>query len=415
MAGAGDPPSAVVIGGSLGGLFAASLLQKQGWRVHVYERAADDLAARGAGLGTHDELFEVLRRLGIDIGDAFGVRVSERLCLDAAGHVVHKRPWNNVMTHWARLYRAMRDQLSAAHYHSRRNFLDFSRDGEEIVARFDDGSRSRADLLIGADGLRSTVRARLYPDAQPRYAGYVGWRGIVEESALPAAVRDSLGSGYYFVLPPGEMMLCYPVPGMEDKERTPQRDWNYVWYRPAAIDGELRDLCTDSAGRHHGTAIPPPLVRPELARKLKDVAAAILAPQLAAIVELSQPFFQAIFDLETPRMRAGRVILLGDAAFVARPHLGMGVTKAALDALCLARSIERANADLDGALARYDRLRSEFGRRCVRRAQRIGAYIEARAKPQAADAEEVLDQNPERVLSEVGAALSDIPELALEI
>ena len=415
MANAGDHPSAVVIGGSLGGLFAAHLLQKQGWRVDVYERVADDLAGRGAGIGTHDELLEVLRRLGIDIDDTFGVRVSERLCLDAAGHAVHRTPWNNVMTHWARIYRPMKDQLSAAHYHPGKNFLDFSREGQEIVAHFDDGSQTRADLLIGADGLRSAVRARLFADAQPRYAGYVGWRGIVEEDALPAAIRDSLGSRYYFVLPPGEMMLCYPVPRADNNARPPPRDWNYVWYRAATIEVELRDLCTDSTGHHHGTAIPPPLVRPELARKLKDVASATLAPQMAAIVELSQPFFQAIFDLESPRMREGRVILLGDAAFVARPHVGMGVTKAALDALCLARSIELANWDLDGALARYDALRSEFGRRCVRRAQRIGAYIEARARSEGTLTAEALDQNPERVLSEVGAALANIPELALEI
>jgi 2-polyprenyl-6-methoxyphenol hydroxylase-like FAD-dependent oxidoreductase len=392
---------ALVIGGSLGGLFAARLLQKQGWRVDVYERAVDDLAGRGAGIGTHDELFDVLRRLGVAIDEGFGVRVSERICLDVSGRAIHRTRWDAVMTHWARIYRAMKDQLSAAHYHPGKNFSDFSREGGEIVAHFDDGSQARADFLIGADGLRSTVRARLFAEAQPRYAGYVGWRGIVQESALPLTIRKSLATAYYFVLPPSEMMLCYPVPGMA------QREWNYVWYRPASVDGELRDLCTDSSGHDHGTAIPPPLVRPELARKLKDAATAILAPQMAAIVELSQPFFQAIFDLESPRMHDGRVILLGDAAFVARPHVGMGVTKAALDALCLARSLELAEDDLDDALARYDELRSEFGRRCVRRAQRIGAYIEGRTP--------ALDQSPARILAEVGAPLSNIPELALEI
>ena len=99
---------------------------------------------------------------------------------------------------------------------------------------------------------------------------------------------------------------------------------------------------------------------------------------------------------------------------MARPHVGMGVTKAALDALCLAKSIERSSGDLDGALARYDRLRSEFGRRCVARARRLGSYIEARSRPGAGWTAEALDQRPERVLHEVAAALSEIPELALE-
>jgi 2-polyprenyl-6-methoxyphenol hydroxylase-like FAD-dependent oxidoreductase len=220
----------------------------------------------------------------------------------------------------------------------------------------------------------------MLPDAQPRYAGYVGWRGTVSGIDLP---RD-----YYFGLPRGEMMLTYPVPTGE---------WNFVWYRPTS-ERELADLCTDTSGRCHGKAIAPPLIRPELAARIKRDARELLAPQLAAIVERSQPFFQAIFDLESPRLAQGRVVLLGDAAFVARPHVGMGVTKASLDARCLARSFELEADDLDAALARYDRMRGEFGRWCVQRARAIGGYIERR---------ETAD--PERVLADVGAIRADIP------
>ena len=157
-------------------------------------------------------------------------------------------------------------------------------------------------------------------------------------------------------------------------------------------------MCTDASGHCHGNAIAPPLIRAELAAKLKRDARELLAPQLATIVERSQPFFQAIFDLESPRVAHGRVVLLGDCAFVARPHVGMGVTKASLDARCLARSIELADGNLDTALARYDRLRCEFGRWCVQRARSIGAYIERRTLP-----------DPETVLSDVGAVRADIP------
>jgi 2-polyprenyl-6-methoxyphenol hydroxylase-like FAD-dependent oxidoreductase len=92
----------------------------------------------------------------------------------------------------------------------------------------------------------------------------------------------------------------------------------------------------------------------------------------------------------------------------------MGVTKGALDALCLSRSIQRSES-LDAALARYDRLRSEFGRRCVARARRLGSYIEARSRPDKGWTPEQLDQRPERVLHEVALALADIPELQIEI
>ncbi len=92
----------------------------------------------------------------------------------------------------------------------------------------------------------------------------------------------------------------------------------------------------------------------------------------------------------------------------------MGVTKAALDALCLAQSIAASRGGLDAALERYDRLRGEFGRRCVARARRLGSYIEARANPGRGWSAQQLDQRPERLLHEVAAALSEIPELALE-
>ncbi len=401
---------AIVIGGSLGGLFAANLLHDLGWEVDVFERVGDDLASRGAGIGTHDELLAVLGKLGIKVDERLGIKVGDRICLDSAGNPLHRFPWGHTMSGWAHVYRPLKDRFPAARYHFGKNFTAFARRGGQIVAHFDDGSQARADLLVGADGLRSAVRAQLFPGIEPAYAGYVAWRGIVEESAIPAGVRGFLGTDYYFVIPPGEMMVSYPVPG---RDNSGQRDWNYVWYRPCTEE-ELRDLCTDATGRQHGTGIAPPLIRPDVTAKIKDLARSMLAPQVAKIIEVSQPFFQAVFDVESPRLAAERVVLLGDAAFVARPHVGMGVTKAALDALCLAKSIERTNGDLDGALARYDRLRGEFGRRCVARARRLGSYIEARARPDRGWTPEALDQSPERVLREVAAALSTIPELALE-
>ncbi|MSQ70193.1 MAG: FAD-dependent oxidoreductase [Betaproteobacteria bacterium] len=406
---------ALVIGGSLGGLFAASLLLEQGWDVDICERAGDELASRGAGIGTHEELFGVLRRIGVAIDDSIGVRVADRICLDGAGRALHRIHWGRTMSGWSRIYRPLKDRFPADRCHFGRNYTGFEAVEGEVVARFDDGSEARADLLIGADGIRSAVRAQLVPGADPRYAGYIGWRGVVDERAMPRDMRARLETCYYFALPPGEMMVCYPVPGPGDDVSAGCRSWNYVWYRATRSEQELRDLCTGSDGRHYGTAIPPPLIRPEVAAGIKAVARDRVAPQIAALVELSQPFFQAIFDVESPIIALGRVVLLGDAAFVARPHLGIGVTKAALDALCLARSIEIAGSDLDAALARYQRLRGDFGRRCVARGRRIGAFIEARARPEAGWPPEALDQDPERLMREVGASIADIPELALEV
>jgi 2-polyprenyl-6-methoxyphenol hydroxylase-like FAD-dependent oxidoreductase len=373
----------------------------------------DDLAARGAGIGTHEELLAVLARLGISMEERLGAQVGDRVCLDRAGHVVHRVPWGHVMSGWANVYRPLKERFAAGRYHFGKIFNGFQQGGGEVVAFFQDGSAARGELLVGADGLRSAVRAQLFRGLEPAYAGYVAWRALVDEDALPAELRRRLGNTYWFGLPPGEMIVAYPVPARDGAPG--RRDWNIVWYRPVAGDEALRDMCTDAAGRHHGPSIPPPLVRPDVTAALKRDARALLAPLLAELLECAQPFFQAIFDVESPRLAVGRVALLGDAAFVARPHVGMGVTKAAIDALCLCRSIEVHPESLEAALARYDRLRGEFGRRCVARARRLGAYIEARARPEHGWTAEQLDQRPERLLREVAASLKDIPELALEI
>jgi 2-polyprenyl-6-methoxyphenol hydroxylase-like FAD-dependent oxidoreductase len=406
-------PRAAVIGGSLGGLFAGNLLRDLGWEVDIYERVPDDLASRGAGIGTHQELLSVLAGLGIALEERLGAEVGDRVCLDREGNTVHRVPWGHIMSGWANVYRPLKDRFPAARYHFGKGFTRFEKEEGAIVACFDDGSQARADLLIGADGLRSGVRAQLFPGLEPAYVGYVAWRALVDEHTLPEELRWRLGNLYWFGLPPGEMIVAYPVPSRDGAPG--HRDWNIVWYRPIVGDQALRDMCTDARGRYHGPSIPPPLVRAEVIAALKRDAHALLAPLLAELLDRAQPFFQAIFDVESPRLEVQRVCLLGDAAFVARPHVGMGVTKAALDALCLYRSIQIDSGDLDVALARYDRLRGEFGRRCVARARRLGAYIEARARPGRGWTAEQLDQRPERVMREVAAALSEIPELALEV
>jgi len=404
---------AIVIGGSLGGLFAANMLNARGWHVDVYERVSDDLATRGAGIGTHDELFTVMRRLGIPVDASIGVEVAERICLDHSGHMLHRVPLPQMMTAWARVYRPLKDLFPQRQYHFGMNVERVEQDAREVTAFFSDGSSACADLLIAADGIRSTVRASVLPEAQPRYAGYVAWRGVVDEKAVSRQTHDAIFYRYFFGLPVGEMMLAYPVPGRDNDVRPGHRSYNFVWYRPADFTTKLPRLATDANGVCHGVAIAPPLIRPQVIAEMRAEAKALLAPQIYEIVERApQPFFQAIFDLESPSLAVGRVVLLGDAAFVARPHVGMGVTKAALDAQYLADAIAASPDDLDAALERYDQARRSFGARVVARSRRLGAYIEAQLKPPELRTPEECDQRPEVVMREIGAKLANIEELA---
>jgi len=192
-------------------------------------------------------------------------------------------------------------------------------------------------------------------------------------------------------------MLCYPVAGFTNSTRPGARCLNFVWYRPADEARELPRLCTDAAGKHHGMSIPPPLIRPEVVAEMRRAADELLAPQIAEIVRLArQPFFQPIFDVESPRMAFGRVALLGDAAFVARPHVGMGVTKGACDALALVECLGRGNGDVAAALLKYESLRQSRNRAVVARGRELGAWLQGIDTPEAKR-----HHTPEAVMSEI--------------
>jgi 2-polyprenyl-6-methoxyphenol hydroxylase-like FAD-dependent oxidoreductase len=404
---------AIVVGGSLGGLFAAHMLRLAGLDVKVYERSGDDLATRGAGIGTHDEMLAVVRRIGIPIDHSIGVDVRTRIVLDTAGYVTHALALGRVMSAWAHIYTPLKELLPQDKYHFNMALQRIEQDSSGVTALFADGSRAHADLLVAADGIRSTVREQLMPHVQPTYAGYVAWRGVVQESEFPPALHAAIFERHLYCLPKREMMLGYMVPGRDNEVRPGKRAYNWVWYRPASEHDELTKLCTDASGHRHGVAIPPPLIRPECIREMRVAADTLLAPQMKHVVRLTaHPFFQGIFDLESPRLVQGRAALLGDAAFVARPHVGMGVTKAALDAQFLADAIVAAGGDLDAALIRYDEARRLFGQRVVRRARMLGAHLEAKARTAAPARDEDPYERPEVVLRECGANLSDIPELA---
>jgi len=404
---------AIVIGGSLGGLLAANWLRRVGWDVHVFERVEDDLASRGAGIGTHDELHVALGRLGLPVDDTVSVRVEDRICLDRSGRIIHEMRKPQRMSAWARIYRLLKDAFPAERYHFRTALSGIEQTSGGVTAVFADGSRAHGELLVGADGIRSTVRGILIPEVQPRYAGYVAWRGLVDEQSFPPDVHRELFERYTFCLPEGEMMLSYPVPGRDNDTRPGHRGYNHIWYRPADPERALPDICTDAAGHCHGIAIPPPLIRPDVITDLKSAAAALLAPQIAAIVtRTEQPLFHAIFDVESPVMALGRVALLGDAAFMARPHVGMGVTKAALDAECLATALSETGGDVGLSLVRYDAERRLFGERIVARARKLGAYLEAQLKPPGARTEAEREPPAEVLMREIGSSSVDIAELA---
>ncbi len=391
----------------MGGLFVALLLRRAGWRADVYERMGSELSSRGAGIVTHAELFDVLHEAGINTEAArVGVRVEGRRVFDHAGAIVGTRHLEQVLTSWGHLYGLLRAALPSAHYHHGRNLARITEDAHGVTAHFADGGSQTGDLLVGCDGIFSTVRAQLAPTVMPAYVGYLAWRGLVDEADLTPETREAVCDHFAFSLPPGEQMLGYPVAGAHEALERGQRRYNFVWYRPAPADGVLKDMLTDIDGVSHALSIPPHKIRPEVLAHMRADARALLAPQFAEVVERTQqPFIQAIQDLEAPNMRLSpRTVILGDAAFVARPHVGMGVTKAAGDAAALVAAITRPGADLSEALDAFARDRGQFGAAVVTRARQLGAYMQAQLLTDEERAMAERHRHPEAIMAETAVA-----------
>lgn len=397
---------AIIIGGSMSGLFAAHLLIRKGWTVGIHERISSELAGRGAGIVTHRELFDVLEACGIDSTAAkVGVSVEGRRVFDVDGNIAGELTLPQVLTSWGKLYAILKETLPEGCYHYGQNLARVVQDDDRVTAEFADGSSVTGDLLIGADGIFSTVRLQFMPDAMPNYVGYIAWRGLVDERDLSRETREAICNHFAFSLPSGEQMLGYPVAGANESIEVGERRFNFVWYRPAAQNGALQTLLTDVDGTTHALSIPPNKIRPEVIAEMREAARRTLSPQFAEVVEKTQqPFIQAIQDLETPRMTIGNnIALIGDAAFVARPHVGMGVTKAAVDAFVLAEELGNAESVAE-ALSRFETSRHAYGAAVIRRARHLGAYMQAQVLTEEERAMAERHRHPDAIMSETAVS-----------
>ena len=355
---------AAVVGGSIGGLTAALLLREAGWDVDVFERSPDVLEGRGGGIVLHPATVRYLvDRAGARTAD-IGVSVTWVHYLDGAGEVAHRQPCRYRFTSYDVLYRGLLESYGRDRYHL----------AEECVGLDDPGLRFAsarlvpADLVVFADGINSFGRRLIAPKAEPRYAGYVAWRGTVEEAQIdPATVEALAGAITYHVLPAGHF-ITYPIPGL-------LRNW--LWYWNVEPGAELDELLTGDDGTRYTTSVPRGLVAQDRLNELTRRAEASLPPPLATIVTgTPEPFIQVIMDLAVERTVSGRACLIGDAAFTARPHIAVGTAKAAEDAWTLATAVDGAGGDLGSALDAWSRQQIAVGAAAVKRSREAGNRLQ---------------------------------------
>ena len=380
MTTANDPKKrrALIVGGSLGGLFAGNLLRRSGWDVDIFERSPRDLDSRGGGIVLQPEVVEVLRRAGVDLRVIeLGVRSAYRTVFRPDGSIESKHFAPQTQTSWSLIYTTLKAAFGDQNYRQAKTLLKIDQDvrAGTVTAQFEDGTRESGDLLIGADGGGSMVRQQFWPTMRPTYAGYLAWRGLLPEDAMPPAARETLHGDFGFANNQGSHILGYLVPGEHNDVRPGHRLYNWVWYR-VADERLLAEIMTDRNGHARGYAMPEGLLAEKWIAHLHRDAETLLPVPFRQVVEATaQPFAQAIRDLASDHMAEGRVALIGDAAAIPRPHTAASTSKAAANALALAAELRAFPDDVPAALARWEPDQVALGKYLRQQGSRTGDYL----------------------------------------
>ena len=365
-------PRVLVAGGSIGGLTAAVLLRDLGCEVDVLERSQAALEDRGAGI----VVLPITERYFTERGgedDRVSLELTYWTYMDREGNVLSADPDHFRFSGWSTIYRSLLQAFGPDRYHLGKEMVGFDNRTDQVTLHLADGSSVEGDLLVCADGLLSTARSILMPEATPRYAGYVAWRGTTPEAALSEQARADLAdSMIYQVLDHGHI-LVYAIPDHEGRTTPPHRVINFVWYRNYPLGGPFEDLMRDEHGLQRTGTMPPGTVRQEHLTEMRSTATEVLAPTLLEVVMgCDETLIQAVFDLESPQMAFGRLCLIGDAAIGLRPHVAAGQAKACADGWALRDALLAANGDVSSALAAWEPGQLALGNRALARTREMG-------------------------------------------
>ncbi|WP_330173629.1 FAD-dependent monooxygenase [Streptomyces sp. NBC_01498] len=357
--------SVAVVGGSIAGCATALAVSRGGaGKVTVFERADAQLRDRGVGIALHNDRYVELESAGYVAADMPWAPLTRRVWTVRDGDAEHGRavgeqPFPFRAYNWGSLWSELRRRVPEdVDYRSETRIEAVEPDSDGVTLRLPGGRSERFDAVVGADGYRSVVREAMFPELRPTYAGYLGWRGTSADVAdLPSDGNDA-----HNVVFPGGHCMIYRIPDGVGGHRL---NWVLYTVPPAHLDV---DLSTP-------TSLPPGGATEELTAYLRALVADNFPPYWAARV-LRTPaettLIQPIYDLEVPQFTSGRMLLVGDAASVARPHIGGGSVKALQDATAL-EAAAVAGGSWKEVMEAYDTARGPVGSAMVALARRMGS------------------------------------------
>lgn len=338
----------LVVGAGMGGLTAAIALRRAGFEVEVFEQAPV-IREVGAGLTIQCNAVRALGELGLAEGLAgIGARVTLTELRDWRGRTLVASPFGPIEeemkapaygVHRGDLQRYLLDAFGSEGVHPASRCTGFATREGGVELLIEGGRRVPGDAIVGADGIRSRIRAQLLGDEPPRYSGYTCWRGVTAE-------QDIVPEGLVFeTWGPGARFGGVGLSGRR-----------FYWFAPVNAPPEGRD--------------EPGKVKSALLERYGSWASP--TPRLIEATAEASIFRNDIIDRPpTDTWGEGPVSLLGDAAHPMTPNLGQGACQAIEDAVILGHCMKGAT-DLALGLRRYEDARRERTRKVVEMAWSLG-------------------------------------------
>jgi salicylate hydroxylase len=339
------PLKVAIIGAGIGGLAAASALRQRGIEVELFERSSK-LEEVGAGLQIGPNGVKVLQALGLEDElhrNAFEPTNMVSLKWDDAS-MRYREPLKAIATaqygapymtaHRADIHGMLRAAVADVPLRLGANCIGADTINGVAVAHFADGSTIEADAVIGADGIRSAIRARHFGAGEPRFTEMVAWRCMVPMDCVPTRIGPggtvTLERGEYFGwIGPNGHVICYPIGGSGDTLNIFGGHVSAQWVEESwSVPSSREELIAAKAGWNEAL--------------------------LGMFRHVEHVFKWGIYDRDPlPQWTRGRVTLLGDAAHPTMPTLAQGANMAIEDGYVLARNLVRHGDDIDAALAAY--------------------------------------------------------------
>ena len=350
-------PSVVIVGGGIGGLFAANALIAHGLHVSIYEQAPV-LGEVGAGVYVTPNAVRHLERVGLGPAvEKWGARVgpgSHYFRHDgtpiAPVQVADATGWNaSFGMHRADVVDFLAANLPAVIVHTGHRAVGFEQNGDTARVKFANGAAAEADVVVAADGIHSELRPYVFPPSKPVFHGTISYRGLVSRERLPDWPMDR----WQMWAGPSRHFLVFPV-----RHGTMV---NYVGFVPA--DGDMLESWSAPGD-------------PEMLRREFEG----WDPRIGNVLkQVDKTFRWALYDREPlPTWTKGRLTLLGDAAHPMLPHLGQGANQSIEDGMALATILARVDASaVPASLLAYERLRRERVAEVQRGARQNGLRVDS--------------------------------------